>query len=311
MAFAVLILWAVSPMKVIRPLHEWSSFLPSLSSLFASDSEKYKNASHAAYQHISWIHNNTPEESLFLVFRWTDFAYYGNRKYIRDEDPRMHPVYKATSVEEVFIELKNLSVDYIVLPYFQYPTFYKTKLAELLANPEYTQLLVDLEYHRVFRLKQQEIRISSEVLKAEFKQYGDGELTSSYDKHPSFELTKKTRGTSEIYFDTPVVAEAEYKIGTAVKGKGFFSLQVYFKNEEDRVLGGATYWESALENDAKIFNDVKSWDDIKFYRPIATRFLTPKDTHHITLFFRLTGRGQLSADAIRLTRFEPISMDAP
>ena len=106
----------------------------------------------AQAKYYRYIYKNTPADALFLSFDSSRFAYYSSRKYIFDYNPRMIPFYKIKDVMEGYRYLLNLGINYIFLPYHLTPTFSRSTIHKILADPKVSKLEFMSGTNRIFKL---------------------------------------------------------------------------------------------------------------------------------------------------------------
>ncbi len=105
------------------------------------------------YLLIDYINHYVPDDALVLTFRQNDLALYGKRKLIRHLDPRMAPVLAASDRNDAVRELRNLGVEYLLVPAYGLVTVFDSKIYEILADPAVSELVLESNGARLYRLR--------------------------------------------------------------------------------------------------------------------------------------------------------------
>lgn len=235
------------------------------------------NSSLGRYNVIQYIRDNTPENSLFLVFRQSDFAYYAQRKFIRHVDPRLLDLYKLDDKNKAYDFLQNMGIEYIYIPSYMPPTYYNTQIYRIVADPQLCELVKDVDGVRLFKLHETRGDVSIIPLNAEgtgfpFKENaGDrGSLGwSVYNDSEEYEasnwllendevgqpvLTVRSYGTktmiysgrgllksppSNSFYESRLEPKTTFRLSASVKGKGFLKVFLvdYSDNDEKKRYG--------------------------------------------------------------------------
>lgn len=113
-----------------------------LSNLTSSPIANLKNEeSFPSSQALKVISNNP--DARVLTFRQSDLISLDRRNWIDNFDPRATALFQAESEFELFSQLSDLKVKYVLVPNYTWPTIYNTKFAELLSNPRYSKPLIE------------------------------------------------------------------------------------------------------------------------------------------------------------------------
>lgn len=102
---------------------------------------------------IKELKQKTPSDAKFLVFNMNAFAYYADRRFIRDVDPRMIPFYRARTKREAVAFLRELEVDYIYIQPWSWPTVDNSLIKSVVADSSLATLVLEKYGYRVFRLE--------------------------------------------------------------------------------------------------------------------------------------------------------------
>lgn len=103
---------------------------------------------------FAYVRSNTPKDALFLTFRQNDFAYYARgRKFIQHFDPEIAPLLGQRDKQKAWQWMRDRGIGYIVTPPYSLPTFYNTVVRDVVTDPTLTQLEVDDEGWRLFRVR--------------------------------------------------------------------------------------------------------------------------------------------------------------
>lgn len=128
-------------------------FIVDIADGFRSDWDRLRNPKgHEPYELISYIHSSTSRDSIFLVFRMSEFGYYAQRKFISSLDPSMLPFFKTDSKSFAYNFLLSRDVDYIYVPPYEDPTITKTIVHKLLKDPKLTELVKDINGWRLYMI---------------------------------------------------------------------------------------------------------------------------------------------------------------
>jgi hypothetical protein len=101
---------------------------------------------------IREIRARTPADALFLVFTQNAFAFYAERRFIRDIDPRLTSFYRAKDKMSAYGILKQAGIDYVFLPSWTWPTIQNSWIDAIVRDPSLASLVVDRFGYRVYRL---------------------------------------------------------------------------------------------------------------------------------------------------------------
>lgn len=98
------------------------------------------------------VRARTPRDAVFVVFHMNTFAYYADRRFIRDVDPRMIPFYRAADTVAAAAALRELGVGYVYLQPWSWPTVDNSLINSLVSDPAQATLVLEKHGYRVFRL---------------------------------------------------------------------------------------------------------------------------------------------------------------
>ena len=101
---------------------------------------------------IKELRNRTPPDAVFAVFNMNAFAYYADRRFVRDVDPRMVPFYRAADTEAAAGALRHLGVGYVYLQPWSWPTIDNSRIRDVVSDPRYATLVFEKHGYRIFRL---------------------------------------------------------------------------------------------------------------------------------------------------------------
>jgi hypothetical protein len=80
------------------------------------------------------------------------FAYYADRRFIRDVDPRMVPFYQAKTDSAAVAALRQLGIDYVFLPPWAWPTILHSRIRSITEDAQTASLVADVAGYRVYHL---------------------------------------------------------------------------------------------------------------------------------------------------------------
>lgn len=121
----------------------------------ATDEEKIRS-SHDYLSHIFRLRELTEPDAVVLALRFGDFAYYAKRRYVRELDPRMRPVYLAEDAQGAYRALVDLKIDYIYMPGYLPITVSETLLGEVIADPRFVTLVATMQGQRLFKINEEQ-----------------------------------------------------------------------------------------------------------------------------------------------------------
>lgn len=101
---------------------------------------------------VRQIRDKTPPDAYFLVMNQNLFAYYAERRFIRDVDPRLVPFYRARDRAAAVAVLKSFGIDYVYLPSYEWPTVTHSWIRPIAEDPNLASLVLDVSGNRVYRL---------------------------------------------------------------------------------------------------------------------------------------------------------------
>lgn len=122
------------------------------SSLLKPERVKIKNANRGAWNILTYINENTPKDSVFLVFRQSEFAYYAKRKFYRYLDLAMIPAYKAKTVADAYDILIKMGIRYIYLPNYAIAAVQYSKISGIIGNAKYAKLIMKDGGYKLYQL---------------------------------------------------------------------------------------------------------------------------------------------------------------
>lgn len=109
-----------------------------------------------SYRAILEANTILPADAKVLVFRQADYSFYGNHRIVNNFDPVMSEIYRQWDPDRVVEMLRELEIGYFFVPDYGEPTIYRTKLEDVLADPNRVELLTDRGAYRVLRLREAE-----------------------------------------------------------------------------------------------------------------------------------------------------------
>lgn len=101
---------------------------------------------------VKEVRARTPKDAVFVVFNMNSFAYYADRRFVRDVDPRMIPFYRSADTASAAAALRALGVGYVYLQPWSWPTVDNSLIKSLVADPAYATLVFEKHGYRIFRL---------------------------------------------------------------------------------------------------------------------------------------------------------------
>lgn len=116
----------------------------------------YRNNINSKYYVLNFIREKTNNKSVFLIFsvNMGEFAYYAQRKFVVDTDPRFLPFYDIQNKADAKRFLSNMKINYILIPPSNYPTWYKTQIKNLIDDASISNLLLASEGYRLFEIRE-------------------------------------------------------------------------------------------------------------------------------------------------------------
>lgn len=119
---------------------------------FEAELTKVIKANWPNYSQITKLDASADENARFLVFRPSDYSFYGKHSFYGYEDPSLLSVFSARDETEIRQELLRKNINYVLTPSYRIPEIYNSSIEPLLADPHHALLVGDLMGYRAFRL---------------------------------------------------------------------------------------------------------------------------------------------------------------
>nr|WP_320191927.1 hypothetical protein [uncultured Desulfobacter sp.] len=291
--------------------------LSSTVSIAQSELEKLKLLNPGLYSMVEYIMDNTSEDSKFLVFRQSDFAYYVRRNYIRHVDPQLKKFYLANDKNEAFQCLVDLGVDYIYLPNYYTPTIFNTPVFRIISDLRLTQRVFLRSGYSLYKILRKQRAIQRQqcyqfdrqsILSGKYNWTMASEnFEISNDASDDFLLYtwNKDRGKRNFlgsglgsYIFSPshcfsnktnylIENNSTYHLSTRVKGSGYLIIYIAQYDSRGRLLGIKKIWESILKD---------------CYHDTESIFQTSNDVQEYRILFRLESKGELYINDVKLDK---------
>jgi hypothetical protein len=100
---------------------------------------------------MQFLKAETPVTATVLSFRAADM-YYAGRRMLSGFDPRLIPLYQEQDPVRAFERLVNLGISHVYLPDYYNPCITNTVVQEILARPEFAELVFTDAGFQIFRL---------------------------------------------------------------------------------------------------------------------------------------------------------------
>jgi hypothetical protein len=94
----------------------------------------------------------TSPDAFFLIFHQNTFAYYANRRFIRDVDVRLVEFYRAPDKESALSVLRRFGFDYVYLPPWRWPTIDNSYIKPIVEDPAHARLVLDVAGYKLYQL---------------------------------------------------------------------------------------------------------------------------------------------------------------
>lgn len=98
------------------------------------------------------LQEKTPADAKVLVYRQNDVVYYGRRRVLRRASPEMLAFYQLRDSAQGYRYLRDLGIDYILIPSYGLASYYNSVAAPLTNDPRYCRLLDDHSGYKLFEL---------------------------------------------------------------------------------------------------------------------------------------------------------------
>ena len=128
-------------------------FNAGLAGLLESEWAKALATGWPQYQLIKRINWFLPLDSVILLYRVSDFAYYGKRRYVSYIDSSIADYARMKTDREVWEFLRKKGITHVYIPPYPLASISNTRLGDVLASPVYSQLEYDIDGYRLYRLK--------------------------------------------------------------------------------------------------------------------------------------------------------------
>jgi len=116
----------------------------------------YRNNINSKYYLFNFIREKTNSKSVFFIssVNMGEFAYYAERKFVVDTDPKFLPFYDVQNRADAKQFLSNMKIKYILIPPIAYPTWSKSQIKTLIKDASISNLLLASEGYRLFEIKE-------------------------------------------------------------------------------------------------------------------------------------------------------------
>lgn len=207
--------------------------------------------------------------------------FYAERTMVSYLDPRMMPFYGEKDTARAFEILRHIGVSYVQLPDYALPPIYNSQLANLLADPRYSELLYDRGGYQIYRLRDTVHSLADDsvfaatpllgwqrINRLKFGSAGDIETTVSQSDYslgaPAVAwnnslLLRRFTPTSLISSQTELVKQTcvngqqatEYSVKLRAAGQGFIQILVNAFSQDGAVerisIGGGPLADESRE----------------------------------------------------------------
>lgn len=244
----------------------------SIEKLLKTDNELLSNSKIDRLEFIKYVNEYTPNDSIFYVIRQPEFAFYGNRKLIKQTDSRLVDFYNAENIEIAYSEIKKLEVNYLYLLGINPPTVFNSFLSELVGDPKYTKISADFGKARIYNLEAQKEDgkfIEEEKIDFSFIHemqngliqkrlnnwvFGNNiKVTKLKDKNFWLQLSYKNNGllfcTSYINLDNG--DQNVYVLKLILGGTSSLFIKVSYYDKNEKRISDSFLWNGLLDNQAK------------------------------------------------------------
>jgi len=318
---------------LMKYMNLYSSKLPQNNTI-NSDWSKLINSEDDLYEVIKYVKDETNKDSLFLVFRQSEFVYYAGRRYIDDSDPILIGLYRMLDKYKAYNCLQELGIDYIYLPKYMTPTFYNTQICHITADPELCELIKSIGGYRLFRFHKVKRKVYMSPVKitnADFSlRRPDGKSPAGWtlytnekkDKAENWSMAKDQdgesvltvnnwdKGNTYLYsgdgpidflphrcfsFGRRIEPDTMYHFNARLKGDGIFKVFLAEFNAEGK-YSWVPLWDAVLSED---------------YKNIENSFVTSEDAHEYRIIFILEGKGELNIKNVSMERIDFPGEDRP
>ncbi len=279
------------------------------------------------------LNNFTNDSALILSMRPADMYYARSRKMISYLDPRLVQAYRAATASECIYLLKQLGISHIVVPDYSLPTYYATRISDILRDPKLSKLIVDAEGNQLYELSSSDLKFGSTTDMVGSDKFWtisrSWELASRksllfLESRPSLEVGSpeaKDLGLpvfkrnlsismiSGLYVDdimmfpeysTPVKSNTEYLLTLELSGKSFARIAVEQFNQLGFPERG---WKAMSGRSIRLFEiPVNNTADTPY--KIQRRFMSTSNAQHINLNISFRGSGGLQVHSAKLQSLE-------
>jgi hypothetical protein len=104
-------------------------------------------------QAMKELRAKTSPAAFFLTFYQRGFAYYAQRQFISDLDPRMLEFYQAADKRSALAVLLRLGIEYVYVPTWSWPTLERSYIKAIVEDSTLAMLVLDKFGYRLYRLK--------------------------------------------------------------------------------------------------------------------------------------------------------------
>jgi len=290
---------------------------------FGDDWALLRQSNYGSFTLIDWINRRTPEDSLVLVYRQNEFAYYGARRFIRDVDPRMTGFYRLTDRDEAHRFLVRLGVDYVLLPAEKRATIMNSAMMGILGDPGLSELIREHpQGEQIYRLRPVRrpvrwqdvdagalrLRSADGTLSWEARDRKSGSGTGRFTEHPdgSFTFTADGEATDNtvIYSGPGPVSHSPrfcFSQDYAIEGAAVHRLSARLKGEGIVSLYLAGYTAEGTSLEWHHLSRVQLSDRVT---AVERQFIPPPHIHDYRMLFIPERLAEITVDAFVLARLD-------
>ncbi|MEZ4979966.1 MAG: hypothetical protein R2772_11830 [Chitinophagales bacterium] len=120
--------------------------------LFDTEYNKVMMLDYGPYQAIKWVNNNLSDNEKILVFRESDFAFYSNKHFAVDLDPKYIDLFQIQDIERLKSRLIDDNISYLLTVDYALPSIYNSSISDLISNPRYTEIIFSLFGYTIYRV---------------------------------------------------------------------------------------------------------------------------------------------------------------
>lgn len=241
---------------------------------------------------MHYIHNNTKEDDVFLVFRPSDFSVYAKRNFYSYFDSEVFDIFKAKTKREMKSLLMKKNIKYIYIPYYLDSVIYNSKLIDFISDLNYVDFVYSDESFRLYKVieknmykKYETNRIGKMSYFNNFENYSLINEKNEFLKSKELNNPIKVNNTYSLFYTGEGLFDEYHnsifsikntnelnKLNTFIIGNGFFEISVNEFDKNKILLKNKSLANIIIKNKKKLSLIYKPSREARYFRYIIKKF---------------------------------------